>query len=124
MIDVAQDAKEGVLAAVPRNSGKLKQSIKLKMFPRRDMAFILKAGAKTKQGENYGWFTELGTDEAANHAVDAIGYVHRSKGPAPKNWTGIAAQHWFTGPTKEALKGVAKKVTDALMGAAKTLFLR
>lgn len=124
IVDVAEDAKAGVLAAVPRDSGRLKRSVALKLFPRKDMGFILKAGAKTAKGVNYGWFTELGTDDAANHAVDKVGYVHTSKGPPPKNWKGIPAQHWFSGPTTEALKDVSKKVADAFVNAAKSLFSR
>ena len=124
IIDVGEDAKEGVKAAAPRDSGKLKRSIALKLFPRRDMGFILKAGVKNKQGENYGWFTELGTDEAANHAVDLIGYVHRSKNPPTGNWTGIPAMHWFSRPTNEALKDAGEKITTAIMDAYNRLFPR
>lgn len=123
-MDVAEAAKEGVQAAVPRASGRLKRSIKLKLFPYRQMGFVLRAGAKTPKGINYGWFTELGTDDAANHAVDAVGYIHTSKGPPPDNWTGIPAMHWFSGPLGTATKGVAKRLTTAILDAYHSIFRR
>jgi len=124
IIELSQDATLAVKAAAPYASGRLQQSVKASLFPNRKLAFLLKAGAKNKQGYNYGWFTELGTDEAANHAVDAIGYSHESGRAAPEHWTGIAAQHWFSGPVKLVLSDANRVVARNLANALDSLLSR
>lgn len=84
--------------------------------------FKLTAGAFTKRGDNYGWFTELGTDEAAQHAVDKIGYVHTSRAPS-KN-PGIPAQHWFAEGWQEAMHDAPQAVSRAVRGALASLLTR
>lgn len=126
VIDLGQDVKAGVQAAVPvsdRTGSHLRGTIALKLFPRKEMAFILAAGRKNKDGYNYGWFTELGTDAAAGHAVDKIGYVHKRTRGASKN-KGIAAMHWFSGPTTTVLKDAPEKIAKAIATAAASILHR
>jgi hypothetical protein len=84
--------------------------------------FALTAGAFTPKGINYGWMTELGTDAAANHAVDKIGYQHTTH--APSENPGIPAQHWFAEGWKEAMHDTPQAVSRAVRGALASLLTR
>lgn len=122
--ELADDSRTAVQAAVPYgDTGELSRSVKLTPFPRGALSFRLKAGVK-RRGINYGWFTELGTDAEANHAVDAIGYQHQGNRKAPANWKGIKAQHWFSGPIGLVLQDAPKKVSEAVVNALKSIFHR
>lgn len=110
------EAQAGVLAKVPAATGALRASVRVVPAPGRRPGFTVTAGAFTPRGENYGWFTELGTED---HAVDRIGYQHRTTNRKPR--PGIPAQHWLSGPTDEVLRDAPRRIRAAIYGALRTL---
>lgn len=103
LADIARMQRDAVTQNVPVRSGSLWASVQMKKPVADGTALIsgVRAGAKKKGSrENYGWFTELGTDVTANHAVDKIGYQHRQQQSMFRTNTstnqGIPAQRWFS----------------------------
>lgn len=119
---IADRAQQAILAAAPKATNELARSIKIIPAKGKRLGFSVTAGAFTKRGENYAFFTELGTDAAANHAVDKIGYQHVSKPNSESKSAGIAAMHWFSGPWAEATKDAHDDVMGAIRRGFDTIF--
>lgn len=120
--EIARLQRDAVTQNVPVRGGDLWASVQI-IKPVADGTALVsgvRAGARKKGAqENYGWFTELGTDAAANHAVDKIGYKHRLQRSlfrkAESKHKGIPAQRWFSrGVESVSVEEIRDRISAAI----------